>query len=539
MKLLGIQAGLITTAGSWLVLGGVAVAQADLSLPSPSQTIIVEQFEVVGSTIFDQRDFEAVLDPYLNRPLTLTELLETADQITQLYSQSPAGYVTTGAFLPIEQPQPLDSPGSLTIRIQVLEGRLAEIEVCGFAPDQTCPPIGRLDPDFVRQRLALAGSAPLSLSQLQTTLELLRLDPLIETIAAELGAGPEPGSSILNVQVQEADSFALLLSVDNNRSPSVGSLRRRIEIEERNLSGRRDQVNLSYSNTDGSDSLEASYTLPINVRNGTLGLSVNSSNSRIIEQPFEAVDIRSPSQSVEITLRQPLTQSPRQEWAAGLTFSQESSDTTLLGIPFQLSPGADPAGRTRLSALRGFVELLQRGPEEVLSARLTLNTGLGLLDATRNPEPPDSRFVSLRGQGLYLRQFAPDQVLSFRLDFQLADRPLLGLEQFGLGGSESVRGYRQDARINDNGLFASVEWRYPLFRQQQQVLQLVTFLDGGRVWGSGTGDTLVGTGLGLIWQQLNFEARLDWGIPLAELPGSSDRTWQDNGLYFSVRYALF
>ncbi|MGI8935719.1 MAG: ShlB/FhaC/HecB family hemolysin secretion/activation protein, partial [Phormidesmis sp.] len=50
---------------------------------------------------------------------------------------------------------------------------------------------------------------------------------------------------------------------------------------------------------------------------------------------------------------------------------------------------------------------------------------------------------------------------------------------------------------------------------------------------------LVGTGLGLLWQQgENFTARLDWGIPLVDIDSTSN-SLQDNGLYLSIQYNLF
>jgi hemolysin activation/secretion protein len=52
-------------------------------------------------------------------------------------------------------------------------------------------------------------------------------------------------------------------------------------------------------------------------------------------------------------------------------------------------------------------------------------------------------------------------------------------------------------------------------------------------------NTLAGTGLGLLWQQGDrFSARLDWGIPLVDLPSRGDG-WQANGLYFSIQYTPF
>lgn len=119
------------------------------------------------------------------------------------------------------------------------------------------------------------------------------------------------------------------------------------------------------------------------------------------------------------------------------------------------------------------------------------------------------------------------------------------LEQFGLGGQLSVRGYRQDALLTDNGLLFSAEFRVPILRAAKigGVLQLAPFIDVGKGWNvneeNPSPNTLVGTGLGLLWKQTdNFSVRLDWGIPLISVDGDK-RSLQENGLYFSVRYSPF
>jgi hemolysin activation/secretion protein len=121
------------------------------------------------------------------------------------------------------------------------------------------------------------------------------------------------------------------------------------------------------------------------------------------------------------------------------------------------------------------------------------------------------------------------------------------VEQFGLGGLESVRGYRQDLLLTDGGLFGSAELRLPLFRAPKikGVMQIVPFLDVGTGWNRGDRpdpdpQTLVGLGLGLRWQQGDrFTARLDYAIPLVEVDNPDQDTWQENGLYFSVRWRAF
>jgi hemolysin activation/secretion protein len=44
-----------------------------------------------------------------------------------------------------------------------------------------------------------------------------------------------------------------------------------------------------------------------------------------------------------------------------------------------------------------------------------------------------------------------------RSEVLLAVGELLPIEQFGIGGSDTVRGYRQDAVLADSGIFGSAE----------------------------------------------------------------------------------
>jgi hemolysin activation/secretion protein len=114
-----------------------------------------------------------------------------------------------------------------------------------------------------------------------------------------------------------------------------------------------------------------------------------------------------------------------------------------------------------------------------------------------------------------------------------------------LGGQSTVRGYRQDSRLTDNGIFISAEMRLPIFKVPEidGSLQVAPFIDFGTGWNTGRDaqnpQTLVGTGLGLLWQMGDrLSARFDWGIPLVDLD-SGDRTWQENGIYFQLEYNLF
>lgn len=500
--------------------------------PSPIQeTITVQEFKFVGSTVFSEEQLAKVTEAFTNRPITFAELLSARTAVTTLYTNN--GYVTSGAFIP---PQTLTSG---TVTIQIVEGGLEDIQVNGLR---------RLRSGYVRSRLALATGKPLNVPRLLEALRLLQLDPLISRISAELSTGSSPGTSLLIVDVAEANTWSYQLFANNGRSPSVGSFRRGASLTQANLLGFGDSLTFSYTNTDGSNGIDANYTFPLNARNGTLSLAYGNTSSEVIEDPFNALDIQSSSRYFDITLRQPIVQTPTQEFALGLIGSRRESDTSILDdLPFPLSPGADDQGRTRLTALRFFQEWTQRSAQEVIALRSQFSLGLDAFNSTVNetiPETgeqvPDSRFFSWRGQAQWVRLLAPDTLFLLRGDIQLADQFLLPIEQYGLGGLGSVRGYRQDLLLADNGALVSAELRLPIVRipQWQGVLQVIPFFDVGAVWNSGREDPetdhLAALGLGLQWQQGDrFTARLDWGIPLVSVD-SRERTWQENGLYFSI-----
>ncbi|KJH71783.1 ShlB/FhaC/HecB family hemolysin secretion/activation protein [Aliterella atlantica] len=495
-------------------------------------TITVERFEVEGSTVFSPEEFARVLAPYTKRPISFAELFQARSAVTQLYVDK--GYITSGALIP---PQTLRGG---VVRIQVVEGSLEAINITGTK---------RLNPNYIRDRIAIRTGKPLNQQQLLSALQLLQLNPLIENLSAELATGSRPGTNILDVNITEAQTSHIQILADNGRSPSVGSFRRQVQANEANLLGLGDSLSVAYSNTDGSNSLDTNYTLPLNARDGTLSFSYGTSASEVIEPPFNELDINASSRYYELTLRQPIIQTPSQEFALGLTAARRESDALFFGgVPFP-SPGADERGRTRISALQFFQEWTARNSNEVIAARSQFNFGIGALGSTINATAPDSRFFSWRGQAQWVRLLAADTLLLVRADVQLADRALVPLEQFGLGGINSVRGYRQDALLTDNGAFASVELRLPIYRQPQQrlVVQLAPFVDLGTTWDNSSSvdgntsesNTLASLGLGLRCQLGDrFTARLDWGIPLVDI-SSGDRTWQENGLYFSVIYNPF
>jgi hemolysin activation/secretion protein len=523
--------------------------------------IAVTRFEFAGNTAFSSEELGklsckeggatlASVNEQNPCSLSLNELIGVAARVSEFYKER--GYGTSGAIIVI--PEATREVGKGTVIVEVIEGELEEIRIVALEDSL------RLNPNYARSRLELATSKPLNINRLQEALQLLQLNPLIERVSANLADGTEPGKSILTVVIEEAPTFQPQILLDNSRSPSVGSFRRGVEVRENNLLGWGDGISLNYINTDGSNALDFRYALPLGPRNGTLSLNYSWTDNKVIDPLFERLEITSYSRFYAVTLRQPLLQTIQnrttfQEFAVGLTGSVRESQSFLLGIPFPFSPGANAEGYTKIAALRFFQEWTLQNPVEVLAFRSQLNFGWDAFDATINESLPpstefipDSRFFAWQGQGQWVRLLAPDALFVLRANLQLADRPLVPSEQFALGGFGSVRAYRQDFLLADSGLFASAELRLPILRipEWQGVLQVIPFVDYGVGWNlSGRlapdldPNTLAAVGLGLQWQQSDrVTARFEWGMPLVRAD-VRERTWQENGLYFSVQIRPF
>jgi hemolysin activation/secretion protein len=517
------------------------------------EAISVTNFRFIGNTVFSQQTLENEitskllrLDSNTNRfsetKITFPQLQQLISEVTKFYNDR--GYINSFAYIPTTSEEPnqrLQNRGAAgEVTIKIVEGGLESIRVRRRTGKQ------RLNLNYVCSRLA-RSSQPLQVSRLLDALRLLELDPLIGNISAELIPGSQSNRSALEVNFEEEKTFSAALLLDNRRAPSVGSFRRQLQLTEANLLGKGDGLSVAYTNTEGSNAFDISYTLPLNPNNGTINLSAGVTANRVVEKPFEKVDIKAAAQYLDITLRQPLLINPRQELAIGVTATRRESGTSILGEDFPLSAGADAKGRTGISAVRFFQDWTARDNDELFAFRSQFSVGLGAFNATVNSEAPDSRFLAWRGQGQWIRRLRRDTFLLAKTDVQLANRTLLPLEQFGIGGGNSVRGYRQDILLGDNGISASAELRFPIIGRSDRglgVLQVTPFVDVGTVWNSSGIENfdrqmLMSVGTGLRWELGDtMSANFYWGIPLVDV-NSRGRTWQEKGLHFSVQSRFY
>ena len=496
--------------------------------PELGVTIKVERVEVLGSTVFSPEDLQAAVATFIGKDATFEDLLAIRTAVTDLYTAE--GYTTSGAFLP---PQDLTTG---VVQIQVVEGAIEAIDIQGLK---------RLRTSYIRDRIGLATGTPINLRRIEEALQLLQDNSLIRTVQAELSTGSAPGLSILTLNVTEAQPITAAVVVENRDSPSVGELRGTVAIAHNNLLGFGDRFSASYGITEGINSYNLSYEIPLNPHEGTLSLSYSHDDSRIVEDPFSDLDIKADSYTLSFGFRQPLVLTPTSEFTLSLALDLRQSETFLLNnIPYSFSEGPEN-GKSKITALRFSQDWINRSTTEVLAARSQFSFGLDALGATVNDTGTDAQFISWLGQFQWVKALGGDVILIARAGAQLSFDSLLPIEQFSIGGIDTVRGYRQNQRVADNGIVGSVEVRFPIIRDSDNIgtIQLAPFLDIGTVWNNKgqilSPSTLASIGLGLYWQlDSSFLARLDWGIPLISISDEAD-TLQDNGITFSVRFQPF
>ncbi len=508
--------------------------------------VFVNAIQVTGYTVFPEAEIKAITGLYENRTVTTEDLERLRLALTLLYVNQ--GYITSGAIIPDQDVK------DGVIQIQIIEGVLSRIDVEGT---------NWFRRGYLSDRVALGARPPLRLEPIQERLQLLQRDPRIERINADLRPGDQRGESILQLRVKEASPWKAWLDFNNYQTPTVGAERGLVTLAHQNVTGHGDPFTFTAGGSRGVHPIiDVSYSLPLNRYDTTFTASYRRNEFVVVSDQFRALDLNSQSEIFGFTLRQPIYRSLSDELAVAITGEHLSNKITsafdLPGQPFKFVPGASDTGVSTVSALRFIQEYQHRTPSSVIAFRSRVSVGLDVLGATINsrdvPTPeghplPSGRFVSWLGQVQAVKrldQLGGWQILG-QMTLQLSNNRLFPLEQIPMGGRFSIRGYRENTLVRDNGFIASVESRVPLlkFASGEDMIQFAQFVDVGRAWisrdSTPSPETLASVGLGLRWNVLPRDrARFElyWGVPLNHVPHPSGNL-QDHGIHLQAVVQAF
>ncbi len=493
----------------------------------PVTEALIQDIRIVGSTVFSPEQLGAVVDPYKGQTLSVEQLKELLQAVTQLYLNE--GYYTSRAIYP-EQTL---SEGILTIEIKEKPVNV-RVEWQGK---------NRLSDRFVSDRLR--STTPLNVPAIEDELRVLRDDSRLATVEATLRRNDQAESDELVVQATEARNFFGEFSTDNYSAPSLGGERLGVRFGLRNLSGIGDSITADYkaATSGGYHSLDLNYEIPLNSRGGALQVSSAFDFSKVTAGEFEALNLRGERSRYEIAYRQPLRKSSLEEFALSAGLIYTTGTTFAFGTPTPFGFGAGADGNTRTTVLRFSQDYLRRDKWGAWVGSSNFNFGLGIFDATENAPPtPDGQFFSWLGQFQRVQRLSQQHLLIAQLDLQYSPNTLLPSDQFAIGGGQSLRGYRQNVLLADNGFRFSVEDRITLMRDEAGLpsVQIAPFLDLGAAVNtknnpnslSQNQNVLAGIGIGFLWDpRPDFSIRLDYGYPLVDVDAGDNI--QDQALYFN------
>lgn len=502
------------------------------TLSSKAEALLqVKEFIFSGNTVFSESELQAIAKPFTNKPIGASDLEDLRKRLTHYYIDH--GYINSGAILPPQNVQ------DGIVKFQIIEGELSEIRISGTE---------WLSPDYIRDRLQLAAGPPLNNQSLQERYQLLLTDPLIERMDGRLMPGSNPGESILDVNVIRAKPYGLSASVDNYRPPSIGAEEGRLDGWLRNITGLGDFWNVSLGFGADRVNVDARVSVPLNRYDTLLSFYYTNRRSTIQEAPLDELDIDNRFEAFELTLFQPVYRTLQQQVNVGARIAVRESKNFLLGRPFSFSLGEEQ-GVSKVTALRLTQEFIDSRLEQVFFMRSTFSVGLDVFDATwHDDNRPDGDYFAWLGQMQYTRQVMDNGAqLRLRGNVQVSNDALLPLEQYAVGGMFSVRGYRENELVRDQGYNVSLEFHYPLVGHGLAEyipghLVLVPFLDYGGAWNKGDSDNLqhlLGIGAGLVWSFNRFNAELFYGHDLIDAADQAEYDLQDASLYFRVSALLF
>ncbi|MFW2405337.1 MAG: ShlB/FhaC/HecB family hemolysin secretion/activation protein [Gammaproteobacteria bacterium] len=497
--------------------------RAQPATPDGEEALFVSRIIFSGSDILADEDAARIRQSYENRELRVSDLTRIRDETTLLLMER--GFLTSGAVIPSQSV----ADGELEIRI--VAGSLARIE-----EQQTA---GYRDGYISGYIEGFGDVDPVNVYDLERRLQVLELDPRTERVEAELLPGETRGESILRVSGFAAPSYRARFEVSNYQNPAIGAWRGVAEVDFLNIAGNGDDLGIGVRVTEGLRELSGQYSTAVNKRDARLAFYGYASDTEIVEDPFNRLDIEAEIRTFGLSYTHPYKRTLNRYASLFAIGEYRSSNSFLLGSGFSFSPGVDD-GEAKIAAFRLGWEDVRRNRSQVIATRVIASVGVDALDATTaSGDIADGQFFAILARTQWARRFGfmNGQLLA-RFDGQITDRALLGLEQFGVGGHRTVRGYRENTLIRDNGVVASAEYRATLWSNvvTGASFEAGPFVDYGYSWNTELPEigeqTLASVGVVVRWLPLaNLRFDVAYGYALTDVRVPGENNLQDDGFH--------
>ncbi len=512
-------------------------------------------FEVSGNTLLAPEVIRARLAEFRSgsgAEPSFPKLKAAAAAVQELYRR--AGYGGVVAFLP---EQTLKDG---IVRIRVVEGRLARIEVSGNAHFSTANILASL-PGLK------TGETP-RVREIDEQIQLANESP-VKSVQVLLKPGEAPGAIDADVSVRERPTQRVNLKLDNTGNASTGRWRSALGWMDGDFLGR-DQIlglELQLAPEHPSELVVASASLRVPLYEHSMAFDAYAAwydvTAGTTATAAGDLDFAGRGHIVGARLSKylPRIGNADQRLMLGLEDRVYDNSCSIAGLPEGACGSAGASVEVQPLTVQYFGQNASgTGGQLTQNWGLAASLNLGLAGSRADAASvqavrPGARhhYTVLRGNygGLYTFTNGTGQEslgsLNLRAAAQYTSDALVPGEQFGLGGASSVRGYAEREISGDRGLQATLEYMSPaLFATVSPALaqlRAVAFADAG--WAQNRLDTpcapgrtlckLASLGAGLRFAHQDFQARLDWGHALRS--GSTTRRGDDR-VHVSVSLAI-
>lgn len=506
-------------------------------LQTPAETITPEAMDAL---------IQRLQDSQAQAGLSIAELQGIAAEVARYYRQH--GLILAQAVIP---PQTVRDDG--VVRIRVVEGILGQVLVeknRRFRSAQLTQPFA----DLVGR--------PVRRESMEEALLLLADYPGLRSFGV-FQPGNEPGSSDLVISVVEEDPVRARVHVDNFGSQYTGEYRLRLDVDLNNPLRRQDRIFFNATQTFsphkgvyGGVGYEAIAFGPRN----RIGLS-HTTNVYDLGGSLEPFGIAGTTRISELYWRRLFLRQRLLSLQGSLSLARKS-------VILDVSEGRDTADELTVLALGGELQRRSIDGRSSHAGHLRWSQGfagiLGSMSATTDPDAatanrrggsgvyPGSDFGKLDAGYDYWRALSATHSLHLAAAGQYSRDLLASIEQFAIGGPNSVRAYANAEYLADSGYSLSLEWlmrapgfaQWPVFggpRRWGEVLDLVLFADTGQGWlndplaSDRENLSLHGAGAGLRLHIGGFSSRFEVAAPIGNEEAGNGRNPQ---YYFELNAAF-
>lgn len=370
-----------------------------------------------------------------------------------------------------------------TVTFHVSEARVEDIQYSG----------NKVTKDWVLDKLAQRSIKKgdfLKVEDLQKLYEDLYDTGFFKNVSIDASDGTTPGEVILKVDLKEDKMSEWHIGggySDQYKAEFVGGIR------SKNLGGTGKSLNFDFGIGKGMNRFNLSYIDPYWRKSDTLvHFDLYKSQRDITSSNATYTDYTEKHLGGEIGFIKPISKDKKTNLFASFTVDDIKADDIHTGERFD---------HVKSNYLKLGVRRDTRDEGQVNGTVYE-----GFVSTSQKFFGSDNNWVKFSAGIKNYQKLSERDLLASRLELNYSPNNLSPLEQFSIGGANSLRALDEDAQRGNKSVLASLELRHDL----SKVVQGVIFVDAGKAWNDAVRNSFkVGAGLGIRVKTAMGLLRLD------------------------------